>query len=371
MKFPVYIFVFAIGLCSVSAQISNATEVFELPSTLSESSGAIFFNNKLITHNDSGGEAKLFELDTLSGVVTRTVTITNAVNVDWEDMTQDANHIYIGDIGNNSGSRTDLKIYKVSKSDYVGSTTVTAETIAFSYSAQTDFTATPNASEWDAEALVSFDASNLMLFSKNWVDGVTKAYVVPKSAGTYSVSPLATTLNSGGLISGGTYNPFSHKLYLVGYSSILQPFVWVSENFSGTTDIFDGTNTKTGVSSFPVEQIEAITFVDVSRYFMTSESFSFGTFSENAKLISFSTSDTLSAELVPAEAVFVYPNPVDSFLYVSNKEVEFIELCDLNTRQLYKGISPRVDMRSFANGVYVVKVTLKNGRIALKKVVKK
>ena len=353
----------------MSAQISTATEVFELPSTLSESSGAIFFNNKLILHNDSGGEAKLFELDTISGLVTRTVTINNASNVDWEDMSQDANHIYIGDIGNNSGSRTDLKIYKISKSDYLSSTSVTAETIEFSYMAQTDFTATPNSSEWDAEALVSFDTSNLVLFSKNWVDGVTKAYLVPKTEGTYSLSPLATTLNSGGLISGGTYNPFSHKLYLVGYSGTLQPFVWVSEGFSGITDVFDGTNSKILISSFSMEQIEAITFVAVNRYFMISESFNVGPFSENAKLISFSTSDTLSTEF-PAEVVLVYLNPIDSFLYINNKEVAFIELYDLNARQLFKGISPRVDMRSFVNGVYLMKVTLKNGRIATKKVVK-
>jgi len=371
MKIVTSLFLIALGVFSVNAQISSATEVFELPSPLTESSGAILFNTKLITHNDSGGEAKLYELDTISGLVTRTVTISNATNVDWEDMTQDASHIYIGDFGNNSGSRTDLKIYKIRKSDYTSSTTVTAETIAFSYSGQTDFTATPNASEWDAEALVSFDATNLMVFSKNWVDGVTKAYLVPKTAGTYSLSPLATTLNSGGLISGGTYNTFSHKLYLVGYSSTLQPFVWVSENFSGTTDVFDGTNTKTVVSSFAVEQIEAIAFVDVNRYFMTSESFSFGPISVNAKLISFSTSDTLSAERVPTEASFAYPNPVDSFLYLKSEVIALIELYDLNARQLYKGTTPRIDMRSFENGVYVVKMTLKNGRIAMKKVIKK
>jgi hypothetical protein len=33
--------------------------------------------------------------------VLRTVAITNATNVDWEDIAQDASYIYIGDIGNN------------------------------------------------------------------------------------------------------------------------------------------------------------------------------------------------------------------------------------------------------------------------------
>jgi hypothetical protein len=35
--------------------------------------------------------------------------------VDWEDMTHDfaRNNMYIGDFGNNSTARTDLKVYKI------------------------------------------------------------------------------------------------------------------------------------------------------------------------------------------------------------------------------------------------------------------
>ncbi|GAA3642469.1 T9SS type A sorting domain-containing protein [Flavivirga jejuensis] len=372
MKIIISILVFVLGTFNVTSQISAAIEKFALPDNLMESSGAIFFNNKLITHNDSGGENKLFELDTISGLVTRTVTISNATNVDWEDLTQDDTSIYIGDIGNNSGHRTDLKIYKINKTDFVNTTNVTAETIAFSYASQIDFTANPNNTEWDSEALVSFDETNLLLFSKNWVDGITKAYLVPKMQGVYALPMLITSLNSGGLISGGTYNPLTKKLFLVGYTNLLQPFVWVSENFNGS-DIFSGTNTQTLLSSFGFEQTEAITFVNENKYFITSESFNISPFSDYAKLISFSTNDvSLSSERITKENdIMLYPNPVDTFLYVESKNVDSIEIYDTKSVLLYKGNTISVDMSIFNEGVYIIKINLKDATSQIKKIIKR
>jgi hypothetical protein len=134
------------------------------------------------------------------------------------------------------------------------------------------------------------------LLSKNWVDNQTSAYLIPKSPGTYSISPMPTIYNSGGLITGGTYNPTTEKLFLVGYQpvsagfSALQSFVSISENFN-SNDIFSGTNTHFDLSAFGQEQTEAITYVNTNRYFITSESFSFTqlgfTFSDYGKLIAF------------------------------------------------------------------------------------
>ncbi|MGE5944300.1 MAG: T9SS type A sorting domain-containing protein [Flavobacteriales bacterium] len=375
MKHAILISLYFGSIFSAAAQIKNVAEKFALPNSLSESSGAIFFNDKLITHNDSGGENKLFELDTISGLVTRTVTISNATNVDWEDITQDDSNIYIGDFGNNvSGNRTDLKIYKISKTDYITTTSVTAETISFSYVDQTDFTATTaNNTEWDAEALVSFDATNLILFTKNWVNGTTKGYLIPKFQGTYSVSPLTTSLNSDGLITGGTYNPLSGKLYLVGYTNpTLQPFVWVCDNFNGS-DIFSGTNTKTSLSSLSFEQAEAITFVSENRYFITSESFSQSFLSDYAKLIAFSTSDTtLSLESDSMEEeVVLYPNPVSDSLNIQGNNIILVEVYDTKSVLLYKGQPAFIDMSVFSEGVYFVKINSMDGTSLIKKILKK
>jgi len=373
MKVKISLLIFVSVIITSAAQIVNPVEKFALPVNLSESSGAIFFNNRLITHNDSGGENKLFELDTLSGLVTRTITISNAINIDWEDLAQDDTSIYIGDIGNNvNGNRTDLKIYKISKSDYLSSETINAQTIAFSYSDQTDFTpATANNTEWDSEAIVSFDSGNLILFSKNWIDGTTKAYVVPKTQGTYTISPLPTTLNSGGLISGGTYNPLTEKLFLVGYTNLLQPFIWRSEGFNGN-DIFSGSNTQTLLSSFGFEQTEGITYVNENRYFITSESFTQSIFSDYAKLIAFSTND-ISLDIreeVEVDNILWYPNPVNDFLHIENIIVDSVEIYDTKLMKLYTGKSSSVDMSSFNQGIYIVIINKKEGFPIIKKIIK-
>lgn len=121
---------------------------------------------------------------TATNMITRTVTISNATKVDWEDITHDADFIYIGDIGNNSSDRADLKIYKISKTDYDASDSVTAEIINFSYVNQSDFIANPQATLWDAETLISIDANNLLVVSKNWETFVAQAYLVSKTPGT-------------------------------------------------------------------------------------------------------------------------------------------------------------------------------------------
>src|SRR5690606_14700262 len=97
------------GILSASAQIAKDVSALETPA-LDETSGLLFYNNTFITHTDSGGKAELYEVNPTTGAITRTVEITNATNGDWEDIAQDSTHIYIGDIGNNSGDRTDLKI---------------------------------------------------------------------------------------------------------------------------------------------------------------------------------------------------------------------------------------------------------------------
>lgn len=376
MKTIIYALLLLFGVTTTYAQISNAQEEFVLPAGLRESSGAIMLNGKLVTHNDSGGQNALYELDVNSKSVTRTVTVTNAINIDWEDIAQDETHIYIGDIGNNNGTRTDLKIYKISKSDYLSSENVSAEIIAYSYSDQNDFTSNPNNTIWDAEALISFDANNLIVFTKNWVDNVTKGYVIPKTQGTHIVSSLTTTLSSEGLITGATFNPATKKLYLIGYNNVLQPFVWDCENFN-LNDIFSGTNTKTLLENFGQEQAEAITHTGANNYLLTSESFSIsmGPFnaSDDAKLMSFSTNDiTLSNTLFRDSTMLAwYPNPAHQFINIDIPEMVSVEIFNTQSKQLYSGNTPLIDVSRFSNGVYIVKVHLTSNRVLIRKLIKK
>ena len=57
--------------------------------------------------NDSGGKNILYAFDR-SGKIKMEIEIVNAGNDDWESITQDAKHIYIGDFGNNNGNRNNF-----------------------------------------------------------------------------------------------------------------------------------------------------------------------------------------------------------------------------------------------------------------------
>jgi hypothetical protein len=260
-----YILSFFLPVFFLNAQVSTTT-IGTLPEDVLESSGLIYYNNKLITHNDSGNSPRLYEVDTLSSQIIRTITIDNATNIDWEDITQDDTYIYIGDFGNNTGNRQDLTVYRVAKSDYDVSNTISAERIDFSYEDQTDFTEIQN-SDWDAEAMVDFK-TQLLIFTKQWQTNGTVAYSIPKIPGSYSAKNLGF-YDVSGLVTGATYNKFSNVLMLLGYSSQLQPFiVRISElpiNFS-----FNGAEEKLGLG-IGFSQVEGITYSDSNTYYVSSE----------------------------------------------------------------------------------------------------
>ncbi|MCL8008948.1 T9SS C-terminal target domain-containing protein [Gelidibacter japonicus] len=266
------------GILTAGAQIAKDITTLETP-VLDETSGLLFYNNTLITHTDSGGKAELYEINATTGAITRTVDITNATNVDWEDIAQDTAYIYIGDIGNNSGNRTDLKIYKVSKADYDTSDgKVTAEIISYSYADQLDFTHSPNMTNWDAEGLISY-GDRLLIFTKNWVDLKTNVYAIPKTSGTHS-AVLVSSYNTNGLITGADSSPDEEVIYLIGYSTSEAPFMYTIHDIpENSLDIFSGKISDKIVDIVSLGyQVEGIALFDMTpttdRLYLSNEKFS-------------------------------------------------------------------------------------------------
>src|SRR5690606_31686414 len=106
--------------------------------------------------NDSGGEAELYKISPTTGKLIQTVKVTNATNVDWEEMTSSDEYIFIGDFGNNNGKRTDLTIYyfpktKLNSDDEV--IKVEAQKIEFSFPEQKNFNPGKKATNFDCEAM--------------------------------------------------------------------------------------------------------------------------------------------------------------------------------------------------------------------------
>ena len=239
-----------------------------LPGDLNETSGLLNLGGELWSHNDSGDDAILYQVNPADGEIIRTVEVTNADNDDWEDITQDADYIYIGDVGNNDGSRTDLKIYRVAKADLAASDAVEAEVINYHYSDQTSFVPSYHNTNFDCEALVHSDGS-LYLFTKNWIDFKTNCYVLPDSPGDHE-AVLMSSFDAGCLVTGATMLPSQGALVLIGYTSSGGSFTWVFDEFTGD-DFFGGQATK--LIWTVLSQIEGVCGAGSTDIYISSEEF--------------------------------------------------------------------------------------------------
>ncbi len=259
------------GSCTYNSTTLNPVLKYTLSSTLNENSGLLWWNENLWTHNDGSGAPVLYAIDSSTGNIVRTVAITNAVNVDWEDLAQDADYIYIGDCGNNaSGNRTDLKIYRISKNDIQESDNVIAGIINFSFEDQTDFTPQgANNTNFDCEAIIAYE-SNLYLFTRNWIDKQTNLYELSKMPGTHTALKKGT-LNVQGLISGAEIVADRRTIVLTGYSTSLSPFIYLLYDFANT-DFFAANKRKVPLNA-TFTQMEGIAMIRPEYFFVSNERF--------------------------------------------------------------------------------------------------
>ena len=240
-----------------------------LNTKLNETSGLLWWNNQVWTHNDSGGEPAIYAVNSSNGAVLKKVTVTNATNMDWEDITQDDTYIYIGDFGNNAnGNRTDLTIYKLKKLDVMNKTAVKATIIHFTYNDQTDFTPTgSNNTNFDCEALIAYGDS-LFLFSKDWVDNKTRLYKLPKTPGTYTAINIGE-LNVQGLITGADIVADKRVIVLSGYNAAVTPFSYLLYDFAGS-HFFAANKRKVSISQSFLQAEGICSFSDTS-FYMSNE----------------------------------------------------------------------------------------------------
>jgi len=204
----------------------------DLSKKINETSGIIYFDNFIWTFNDSGGEPEIYKINSETGEIIQTVRLNNAKNTDWEDITHDENHIYVGDFGNNRGNRKDLRIYKINKSliDDNKVVKVPSEIIAFSYNDQDSFVINNRSNNYDCESLISFGDS-LIIFSKNWVNGITRMYKLSKQAGMHALDPV-DSFDIQGLATGADYNIEKNALIIIGYAE-KKPFLIYFVDFDG------------------------------------------------------------------------------------------------------------------------------------------
>jgi hypothetical protein len=255
------------------------SEVGSIFSYAPESSGIVFSDGFIYTFNDSGNPNKFYKVNQINAALMQTITVTNYNNVDWEDITADENYIYIGEFGNNNGTRTDLKVLKISKSQFVNDTAstvnVTAEAISFSYADQTSFISS-STHNFDCETVIS-KGDSLYIFTKDRGDNATRVYKLSKNPGQYSLTSF-TNYNVNGLVTGGDYNSQTNEIVLIGYTSgHKNSFVYSLSNFNGDF-FFSGNVTKKIIGNTTNEwQTEGIAYdpIDANKLFFSCESTTF------------------------------------------------------------------------------------------------
>jgi hypothetical protein len=285
------------GSCEYPLSNSIPRVICELPMEVNETSSLIFLKNKVWTLNDSGNEAAIYVLDTLTGQVLQKVILENTTNVDWEELCFDNEYLYVGDFGNNAGMRTDLCIYKVLVENLPdeGNASVTAEKISFSYPDQTsfDFSKTHN---FDCEAFIS-SGDSLYLFTKNRGDSQTKIYRLPKETGSWKAD-YVTVFNARGLITGADFNTQKNELILVGYgANYLMPYVWIMFGFDGN-DFFGANKRRIDFTAYPAAQMEGITYLHGKQILISAER----SLAYAARFYHFSTVDYTDKNISNADA---------------------------------------------------------------------
>ena len=236
-------------------------EEYNLPTLINETSGLEFYNDNLITHNDSGGEPILYYLTTDGKIVSKR-KIEDVKNNDWEDITKDDKYIYIADIGNNYDTRNNLSIIKIHLDNNIN----TSEQIKFNYPQQKSFKYR-KLSMFDAEGLISID-DYLLIFTKNRAKKITDIYKLPKTPGNYNAKKIGS-LNTGSIITGADFDKSSNLLALTSTISFNEYYLLIIDNFS----IEKKNDYKIKMYEIPVgkTQIEGIKIINSSTFWLTSE----------------------------------------------------------------------------------------------------
>ncbi len=241
--------------------------VAELNEKIQETSGLNIFNTKLYTFNDSGNTSEIFELDPKTGEIVSSFEI-NAENKDWEALTNDGKNFYIGDFGNNAGTRKDLKIYRVPFSDTIVQND-SVKIISFEYPEQNDLSSKNGSTDFDAEAMIYLNGK-IHLFTKEWASKATSHYIIDPEISERQKAVKTEVFQTNFLVTDASY--FDKKLYLIGYAKKTEVFL---EIFNETKPgVFFNENPKRYFlgSALSIGQIEGIA-VDENGIYISGEKF--------------------------------------------------------------------------------------------------
>jgi hypothetical protein len=344
-------------------------------STVHEASGIDFTGGSSYwTHNDGYGDNRLYKLSS-TGALVRTLTVTNAVNYDWEDITSDKQKVnmYIGDFGNNHDDRINLRIYKIPYPSSVAGGTVTASVIKFSYPDQNRFPA-----RWlnfDAESFFHHNGK-LYIFTKadgNAI-GYCKLYTVPDQPGNY-VATFIDSFAISGRVTSADISPDGRKAVLISNTRI-----YIFENFTGT-NIFHGQYSKLSIDGSWTQK-EGVCFTSNSSITLIDEGRSNKLYTVNLAnyLREADPGDEIAPTVTPVEelSLNVYPNPATDHVTIANSgNFEHAEIFLFNSGGKVISVYPfdkfdaelRIETGMLEAGIYFVQMIADNDRKSISRLV--
>ena len=371
------------GSCEYESATIDVTEIGTLDSLLEGSSSLFYWQQGYWTYNDHNDNC-LYHIDSISASILEILCINVLDNYDTEEISQDSLYLYFGEMGNNSGSRQDLHILRISK-EAILNQTFEIDTIWFSYEDQSDFSPLPQAPDFDCEAFV-VTRDSIYLFTKQWASSQTTLYSMPKTPGTH-IAHRGATYNANGLITGATYLPSYQLAVLCGYDydtenmlTALHPFIVLLYDFQADK-FFSGNKRRLDFDYSARAQVEAIASSNALDYYLTNEHFSTMLMGYNidlpAKLLRVDLRDyllpylsrfgvnndpnTLPNRQKETSNLRFYPNPATDKLYVDYPQeysgAEY-EIFNLNGQLMMEGVLKDniiyLNNRNLASGKYIL-----------------
>ena len=240
-----------------------------LSDSLRESSGLTNIDGRIFSFNDSGNTSEIFEIRPGSSFIENTFQ-TGLKNIDWEAITNDGENFYIGEFGNNLGTRKDLKVYQVPfRNDSLIVDSI--KMIPFFYPEQTDFTPKNISNNFDAEAMIFLDG-NIHIFTKEWVTNTVSHYMIDKNLAENQPAQKLETFETGFVVTDASF--FEDKLYVVGYTKNASVYLTIFEKDETGNLFFNKPAKKYSLGrAFNIGQIEGITAMEKGIY-ISGERFS-------------------------------------------------------------------------------------------------
>jgi len=332
---------FLVFVFSVNAQVGVLTSVKGIP----EISGMVRIQGKYWALNDGGNPAVLYQFDTINGNIIDSTKFSNASNIDWEELQANDSFVFIGDFGNNNGTRKDLRIFRFPIA-HLGMQNVTVDTLSFLYKNQKTFD-TDIFTIYDAEAMLA-SKDTIWLLSKSKADAKLRIYPLPAKPGNYSLKAI-DSLDLNFWVCG--VSKLNHSILLVGYQYNITSGVlpWLAT--------FDA-DFKSNLKQQPItlslaKQLESAIYLNSTTYLLASEKSN----GDEATVYAYKKPNSTNKNIA-INTIKLFPNPSRKYIDISigkKKNVE-LEITDSSGKWL-KSIqlnapNTRIDLHEFKSGIY-------------------